>query len=183
MLGYVVTYFLASIPFGLIFAWVSGVGDIRKVGSGNIGATNVLRTGRKDLALLTLLCDGLKGGVPLVLFPQCMPHVLIAIAVLGHMFPIWLKFRGGKGVATALGGYVTAFPLLGFSVLGVWLVVATVMRVSSLAALISFSMAPLFAWAFYGQGVALFALMLAGFLLWAHRGNLYRLYQGQELST
>src|ERR1700759_588688 len=141
-------YLLGSIPFGLILTPFAGLGDIRRIGSGNIGATNVLRTGRKGLAAATLVLDALKGAAAVLLARSLTDDqdvVLFAglAAVLGHLFPVWLNFKGGKGVATGLGVLVAAAWPVGVASCVVWLIVAAVARLSSLASLAAFASAPL----------------------------------------
>ncbi len=143
-------YLLGSLPFGLLLTRAAGLGDIRKVGSGNIGATNVLRTGRKDLAFLTLLLDGGKGAAAVGLAfwvggSEIAPIAGFA-AVLGHLFPVWLGFRGGKGVATTLGTLLALAFWVGVLSCLTWLLVAFTTRFSSLAALVAIALAPLYAW-------------------------------------
>src|SRR3954454_3531157 len=141
-------YLLGSIPFGLLLTKMAGAGDIRGIGSGNIGATNVLRTGRKGLAAATLLLDALK-GVAAILIGRALlwdqDTVLLAglAAVLGHLFPVWLGFKGGKGVATGLGVLISAAWPIGLAACAVWLLVAAVARLSSLASLAAFASAPI----------------------------------------
>src|SRR3954471_15469825 len=146
-------YLLGSIPFGLIAARIGGAGDIRKIGSGNIGATNVLRSGRKDLALITLIGDGGKGAVA-VLLARWLTHDSAAVVALaggapfvGHLFPVWLKFKGGKGVATFFGVLLAAAWPVGVLAGATWLLVAFLFRISSLAALTAAALSPLFAFA------------------------------------
>ena len=144
----VYSYLLGSIPFGLILTKVFLKKDIRKVGSGNIGTTNVLRTGSKTLAAITLLLDGGKGALATLIalqFGTDMGILAAAGSMLGHCFPVWLKFRGGKGVATGLGIFIAFSPSVGFSLIGIWLLVAAVFRFSSLAAIVSFAAAPILA--------------------------------------
>ena len=179
----VTAYLVGSIPFGLLLTRAAGLGDIRAIGSGNIGATNVLRTGKKGLAAATLLLDGLKGTV-VVLFVQNYGHggvFAASLAVfLGHLFPIWLGFKGGKGVATGLGVfYGLAWPI-GAASCAVWLISAMLFRVSSLAALITFIAAPVFAWHFDGERTALLAAIMAALVFWKHRENIKRLLAGTE---
>src|SRR6201996_4241679 len=137
-------YLLGSIPFGLVFAYVSGAGDVRKIGSGNIGATNVLRTGKKWAAAATLLCDGLKGAVAVLFVRAYLPpgcEIFAALAaVLGHIYPVWLRFKGGKGVATFLGVCFALYWPVGLLVAGTWLLAALVWRISSLSALIAIAL-------------------------------------------
>ncbi len=177
-------YLLGSIPFGLVLTRLAGAGDIRAIGSGNIGATNVLRTGRKGLAALTLVCDALKGTAAVLIayrFGGQDLAVLAALgAFLGHLFPVWLGFKGGKGVATYIG------LLIGFAwqaglVFGVvWLAVAALTRYSSLSGLIASAAAP--AWLWYDgylQEAQLFALLAA--VIWVkHHANIARLMAGTE---
>lgn len=177
-------YLLGSIPFGLVLTRAAGLGDIRSIGSGNIGATNVLRTGRKGLALATLILDGGKGAMAalLALWLGGDGPMLMAgfAAVLGHNFPVWLKFKGGKGVATTLGTLLAAVPLAGIGCILTWLAVAVVFRISSLSALVALALSPLYAWLAAGPDAAAMALGLAvlGFL--RHRANIERLIQGTE---
>lgn len=143
-------YLLGSIPFGLVLTRLAGYGDVRKIGSGNIGATNVLRTGNKLLALATLLLDGGKGAVAVLVVSAAYgrdPALMAAAgAMLGHIFPIWLGFRGGKGVATALGILLALSPLTGVLCCLTWLVMALALRYSSLAALVAIGLAPIYGW-------------------------------------
>lgn len=142
-------YLLGSIPFGLILTRMAGLGDVRQIGSGNIGATNVLRTGNKKIALLTLLLDGLKGAVAVWLaqhFDAGYSWAALAV-VLGHLFPVWLKFRGGKGVATALGAFIAISPITGLGVMGVWALGFLPFRISSLASIAAMLAAPLIRYA------------------------------------
>jgi len=177
-------YALGSIPFGLIITRLAGEGDIRAIGSGNIGATNVLRTGRRDLAAATLVCDALKGmAAVLVTAHASGPDAAVAAglgAFLGHLFPVWLGFKGGKGVATFIGVLIAfAWPVaLGFG--AIWLAAAAVSRYSSLSALIASAATPVLLWGFgYPHEAALFALLAA--LLWVmHRANIARLMAGTE---
>ena len=176
-------YLLGSIPFGLIFAKLAGLGDIRKIGSGNIGATNVLRSGRKGIAALTLAADMLKGTLAVWLAGRFGPDPAIIAglgAFLGHCFPVWLKFKGGKGVATYVG-VLAALAWKGALVFaGVWLATAVITRYSSLSALIATLAVPI---ALYWMGdiqvAKLFVLMSA--LVWLfHRENIARLLSGAE---
>src|SRR5271165_940530 len=143
-------YLLGSIPFGLVLTRLAGAQDIRTVGSGNIGATNVLRTGRKGLAAATVLLDGAKGAAAVLLgwIIAGLPGVVAGglASVLGHLFPVWLGFRGGKGVATGFGVLIAASPLVGLLAGAVWIVVAAVVRMSSAAGLAAFAAAPVLAW-------------------------------------
>jgi glycerol-3-phosphate acyltransferase PlsY len=186
------SYLLGSIPFGLLFSKWSGIGDIRNVGSGNIGATNVLRTGNKKVAIATLVCDALKGAIPVILIHKYYTpdsainwvETCVAIAaVLGHVFPVWLRFKGGKGVATAAGVYFALNLWLGIITLSIWLIMAKVFRISSLAALIASTASPLVALYLGDWSVTpLFytTLTLAILILYTHRDNIKRLCAGCE---
>ena len=179
-------YFLGSIPFGLVLTRIAGLGDIRAIGSGNIGATNVLRTGRKGLALATLLLDGGKGALAVVLVNAFVNDAAIlalvagTAAVLGHNFPVWLKFKGGKGVATTFGLMIAAAPVVGIMVCATWAVIAAIFRISSLSAMVALAFAPVYALALgHTEEAAAFALL--GVLGWIrHRANLRRLLKGEE---
>lgn len=186
-----ITYFLGAIPFGLLFVKWSGKGDIRDIGSGNIGTTNVLRTGSQKLALATLLADALKGTIPvLIAFAlganMTAACIIATIAILGHIFPIWLKFKGGKGVATALGTYLAINLPVCIACLLSWLVVAKIFRISSLSALIALLLAPIFAY-IYGyyyqistQTEMIFMSIVYLIILWTHRQNIRNILQGKE---
>lgn len=177
-------YLLGSIPFGPILTRLAGLGDVRRIGSGNIGATNVLRTGRKSLAAATLLLDGGKGAAAFLLAGLWGPDMaLIAgmAAVLGHLFPLWLGFRGGKGVATTIGTLFAAAWPLGLAVCAIWLLVAATTRYSSLAALLSLAASPLLAWWITDDLQLLqFAAILALLVWLRHLDNIRRLLRGQE---
>lgn len=177
-------YLLGSIPFGVILTRLVGIGDVRSIGSGNIGATNVLRTGRRGLAAATLVGDVLKGTLAVMTLVAIdgaeLPLVAALGAFIGHLFPVWLKFKGGKGVATFIGLLIAfAWPVaLGFC--AIWLLVAAVTRYSSLSALIASVATPVMLWWFGEAGEAwLFAALAA--LLWVmHRANIARLLAGSE---
>ncbi|HJR57581.1 MAG TPA: glycerol-3-phosphate 1-O-acyltransferase PlsY [Rhizomicrobium sp.] len=177
-------YLLGSIPFGLFFAFASGAGDVRRIGSGNIGATNVLRTGKKWAAAATLLCDGLK-GVAAVLIVRCVlpPGAEIfaaAGAVLGHVFPIWLRFKGGKGVATFLGVSLALHWPAGLAIAATWLGMAVLFRISSLSALIAVALAPVYFWLLGRGDYAPLAALLALLVIALHHANIRRLLDGTE---
>ena len=176
-------YLLGSIPFGLLLTRAAGLGDIRKLGSGNIGATNVLRTGRKGLAAATLLLDALKGLVAVLVADQIGELAAVgagAGAVLGHMFPVWLSFKGGKGGATVLGVFLgLSWPIVAVGA-GVWLLVLVTLRYSSLATLLSTALAAASAWWLSPRPVAMLATVLV-LLVWAkHHENIRRLLTGSE---
>lgn len=177
-------YALGSIPFGLVLTRLAGLGDIRAIGSGNIGATNVLRSGRKDLAAATLVLDAGKAGLAAVIGGAMGgPTVgLVAggAAFLGHLYPATLGFRGGKGVATFLGALLAVAWPVGVYACLVWLAVAVLGRISSLAALVAAVTAPAFALAIGQPGAAALALFMAVLIVWRHRANIDRLRRGQE---
>lgn len=191
-------YFLGSVPFGLVLTRLAGLGDIRKIGSGNIGATNVLRTGRKDLALLTVILDASKAGIAAYVAEKLVPDTgfvlfglyttanvlagLIAgtFGVLGHNFPVWLKFKGGKGVASAFGFIVATNWQLGLIALGVWLVMAFMFRYSSLAAITAAASVPVFAFFLTEPVYAVFYSAIALLVLVRHHANIKRLLTHQE---
>ena len=177
-------YLLGSIPFGLLFARLSGAGDLRKIGSGNIGATNVLRTGKKWAAAATLLCDGAKGAAAVLLARHFLPpyaEIFAGLAaVLGHLFPVWLKFKGGKGVATFLGVSLALYWPAGLLVAGTWLAAALLWRISSLSALIAVALAPVYFFVLGARDDAPLALVLAAMIFVMHRDNIRRLVRGEE---
>ncbi len=178
-------YLLGAIPFGLVLTRLAGLGDLRRIGSRNIGATNVLRTGRKDLALLTLLLDGGKGAAAAGLawsWGGPDPMLLAGLgAVLGHNFPVWLGFRGGKGVATSIAVLLAVAWPAGLAVCATWLLVAALTRYSSLAALVGFVLSPAYVWYLVGdlQRVE-FAALLALLVVIRHHANVRRLLGGEE---
>jgi acyl phosphate:glycerol-3-phosphate acyltransferase len=179
-------YLAGSIPFAVLVSRAMRLPDPRTYGSGNIGATNVLRSGNRAAALLTLLGDAMKGwAAVLVARLAGMPMELVALvgfaAFLGHVFPVWLRFKGGKGVATAAGVLIALDWRLGVAVLAVWLAVAALTRYSSLAAIVAAVAAPVAAWLFFGPGPVLWAVSAMGVLLVVrHRGNIHKLLRGEE---
>ncbi|MBI4969219.1 MAG: glycerol-3-phosphate 1-O-acyltransferase PlsY [Rhodospirillales bacterium] len=177
-------YLLGSIPFGLVLTKMAGLGDIRQIGSGNIGATNVLRTGNKGLAAATLILDAAKGGIA-ALIAQALADPTAGLiaglaAVLGHNFPVWLRFKGGKGVATSLGVLVAVAWPVGLAAIATWLATAALFRISSLAALLAFALAPIYAFFLVGRDPAILALLLAAIVITRHHANIRRLLAGQE---
>ena len=179
-------YLLGSIPFGLLLTRAAGLGDVRAIGSGNIGATNVLRTGRKELAAATLLLDAAKGAGAVLLAAWLWPHQpqfpgLAAIAAfLGHLFPVWLRFHGGKGLATGLGIIAALHWPSALALSLVWLLVLLVTRYSSVSGMTAAIAAPITAALFGRIDLAMLFLGLALLVLWKHRANLARLLAGTE---
>ena len=178
-------YLLGSIPFGLLLTRAAGLGDVRDIGSGNIGATNVLRTGRKGLAAATLLLDAAKGAAAVLLAGLIWPHLpnepLAGLAAfIGHLYPVWLRFKGGKGVAT-LAGIAAALHWPTILVAGaVWLLVVMVTRYSSLGGILAPLSGPVTAAAFGRYDLAILFLGLALLVVWQHRANIARLLRGEE---
>lgn len=181
--GFVIAYLVGSIPFGLVLTRLAGLGDIRRIGSGNIGATNVLRTGRKSLALLTLLLDGGKGAAAVLAAKTLGPDMAVlaaAGAVLGHCFPVWLKFKGGKGMATFVGILLALAPWVGVAAGATWLVVAALLRYSSLATILAALASPAYAyWLADWQRMEVIAAMGLLVVL-RHHANIRRLVRGRE---
>jgi glycerol-3-phosphate acyltransferase PlsY len=182
--GLLLGYGLGAIPFGLILGLLSGAGDIRKIGSGNIGATNVLRTGRKGLAAATLVLDAAKGAAAVLIMAHFAPapaQLAAAVgALLGHCFPVWLGFRGGKGVATLLGVCLALAWPVGLAYAAVWLIMLAVSRISSVSGMSAAVSAPLVAVTIGQGGMAVVLAGLAALVLWLHRANIARLAQGTE---
>lgn len=178
-------YLLGSIPFGVLVTRIMGLGDLRKIGSGNIGATNVLRTGNKGAALATLLLDGGKGAVAVLIARAMTGHEDAAqlaglAAFLGHLFPVWLGFKGGKGVATFLGTLLALAWPVGIAACLTWLATAVVSRISSLSALVAATLAVAWA-ALLGQGHMIYLIViLATLVFWKHLPNIERLKAGSE---
>lgn len=185
-------YLLGSIPFGVIATRLGGAGDVRAIGSGNIGATNVLRTGRKDLALLTLLGDGGKGALAVFIAwlltreaPEATQAVLTSLAggaaFIGHIFPVWLKFKGGKGVATFFGTMLAAAWPVGMLAGATWILTALIFRMSSLAALTAAVLAPIYVFVTdRPYPVAVLAVLMAVLIFIRHKDNIGRLLKGEE---
>jgi glycerol-3-phosphate acyltransferase PlsY len=176
-------YLLGSIPFGLILTRMFGAGDLRSIGSGNIGATNVLRTGRKELAAATLLLDGAKGAAAVLLAGwlfQGHEVPAAAAAFLGHLYPVWLKFNGGKGLATLLGICLALYWPIGLIFAGIWLALFAGLRISSVAGMMAAVATPVAAAWFERFDLVLLLIALALLALWKHRANIDRLIQGTE---
>jgi acyl phosphate:glycerol-3-phosphate acyltransferase len=182
--AFIIGYLLGSIPFGLILTRFAGTPDLRSIGSGNIGATNVLRTGRKGLAAATLICDMLKGTLAVLIagyFGGPDAAMLAALgAFLGHLFPVWLKFRGGKGVAVYIGVLIGLFWPAAVVFCVLWLAIAAISRYSSLAALVASVVTPIYLWWFGHLALALLFAVLTLLLFYMHRANIARLQGGTE---
>ena len=192
---FVFGYFLGSIPFGLILTKISGLGDIRKIGSGNIGATNVLRTGNKKIALFTLLLDGGKGAVAIYLITIILPKIFdnnfnmiefyqcsVAIsAVVGHCFPIWLRFKGGKGVATGFGVILSLNINIGIVALLIWVLIAKVFKISSMSALIAYFLIPVLMFYYETEFIYFLSSFIISLICFVqHRENIKRLINRSE---
>ena len=176
-------YLLGSIPFGLLLTRAAGAPDIRSIGSGNIGATNVLRTGRKWLAAITLFCDMFKGTVAVLVARHFGTDAALAAglgAFVGHLFPVWLRFKGGKGVATYIGVLIGLYWPAALAFCIIWLSIAAASRYSSLASLIASALTPLGLWAFNRPNIAALFLVLTAALWVMHRENIARLLNGTE---
>lgn len=177
-------YLSGSIPFGLLLTRAVGLGDVRQIGSGNIGATNVLRTGNKPVAILTLFCDVLKGTIPVLLasyYWEVNAGLVAAFAAMaGHIFPVWLNFKGGKGVATLVGVLFGLYWPLGLIFIGLWLAIAFAFKYSSAAALASSALLPLWAMALMRYELVFPVFLLAAIIWITHRANISRLFDGTE---
>lgn len=187
--GYIIlAYIFGSIPFGLLLTKIAGKGDIRQIGSGNIGATNVLRTGGKLLAFATLCCDILKAIIPIFILYTFHESVndlsfvlLIGLAaIIGHCYPVWLKFKGGKGVATTLGVLLAAVPFTGLIACVTWLISAKFGKISSVAAISAMIVAPVMTYVFYGWEPAIVNTLISALVIWRHRSNIARIRAGTE---
>ncbi|TRB03145.1 glycerol-3-phosphate 1-O-acyltransferase PlsY [Rhizobium rhizogenes] len=183
-LAALIGYLLGSIPFGLILTRMAGLGDVRKIGSGNIGATNVLRTGNKKLAAATLLLDALKGTAAVLVANALWGYEasLVAgfFAFLGHLFPVWLGFKGGKGVAVYIGVLLGAAPLMMLAFALIWLATAFITRYSSLSALLAMLIIPVALWVLGPEKTAMLVTLLSVISWWKHRENIARLLAGTE---
>lgn len=177
------SYLLGSIPFGLIYAKIAGLGDVRNIGSGNIGATNVLRTGNKQVAAYTLLSDIAKGSIAVLITNKFFNEYSLLsflIVYLGHIFPVWLKFKGGKGVATFIGGILIVNYILGLIFLITWGVIAKVFKISSLSAIIAFIVTLVITFVFYDFNLTLLMFFFTVFSIYTHRDNIKRIFSGDE---
>ncbi|AKO95700.1 acyl-phosphate glycerol 3-phosphate acyltransferase [Marinovum algicola DG 898] len=184
LLWALIGYLLGSVPFGLVIARLLGLGDLRKIGSGNIGATNVLRTGNRPAALATLILDSFKGAIAVLiarwLAAEDAAQLAGLMAFLGHCFPIWLGFRGGKGVATFLGLLLgLAFPL-GLAACATWAAGAALTRISSASALLAAALAPAWAWGLGYPSMVALCLVLAAIVWGRHHANIRRILKGEE---
>ena len=177
------SYLLGSIPFGLIYAKIAGLGDVRNIGSGNIGATNVLRTGNKQIAAYTLLSDIAKGSIAVLITNKFFNEYSLLsflIVYLGHIFPVWLKFKGGKGVATFIGGILITNYILGIVFLITWGVIAKIFKISSLSAIIAFIVTLVITFVFYDFNLTLLMFFFTIFSIYTHRDNIKRIISGEE---
>jgi glycerol-3-phosphate acyltransferase PlsY len=188
-------YFIGSIPFGLILTKLSGLGDIRNIGSGNIGATNVLRTGNKKIALLTLILDGGKGALAIFITSlffnfflirsfidlELLQSLVAVGAVIGHCFPVWLRFRGGKGVATGFGLIITLNIFVGLAALLIWIITTKIFKISSMSALLAYLLIPILMFFNSTENYFLIASLIISSICWfQHRENIRRLINGSE---
>ena len=180
-------YFIGSIPFALILPKLFGLGDIRNIGSGNVGATNVLRTGNKYLAFGVLCLDILKGLIPFILLNSFFDNIgllhtilLCHFAILGHIFPFWLKFKGGKGVATYIGFLFGINLFLGLSFITIWMVIALISRYSSLSSIVASLIAPIYFFINHNNYISIFLLYLSLIIILKHRENIKRLINRTE---
>ena len=177
------SYILGSIPFGLIYTKIAGLGDVRSIGSGNIGATNVLRTGNKQIAGYTLLSDIGKGSIAVLItnkFYQDFALLSFLIVYLAHIFPVWLKFKGGKGVATFIGGILVVNYILFFVFVISWGVIAKVFKISSLSALIAFLITLITSFLLFSHELTMLIFFFTVFSVYTHRDNIERLLSGEE---
>ena len=177
------SYILGSIPFGLIYTRIAGLGDVRKIGSGNIGATNVLRTGNKKLAVFTLLSDVAKGSIAVLITEKLYSEFILMsflIVYLGHIFPVWLKFKGGKGVATFIGGILVVNYILCIIFLITWAAVVKVFKISSLSAIVAFVATLLATCILYERNLSLLMFFFTIFSIYTHKDNIKRIISGEE---
>ena len=179
----IIAYLAGSIPFGLILVNITGAGNLREIGSGNIGATNVLRTGHKNIAIATLILDCSKGGVTVIVAQSHGLDLAVisgVCSVVGHIFPIWLKFRGGKGVATVIGVLLGIAWQVGLTAVATWLIIAAIFRYSSLAAILALTLSTVYAWYLPDTNVSIMTTLIAGLSILRHKENMWRLIKGKE---
>ena len=179
----IIAYLAGSIPFGLILVNITGAGNLREIGSGNIGATNVLRTGHKNNAIATLILDCSKGGVTVIVAQSHGLDLAVisgVCSVVGHIFPIWLIFRGGKGVATVLGVLLAIAWQVGLTAVATWLIIAAIFRYSSLAAILALTLSTVYAWYLPDTNVSIMTTLIAGLSILRHKENMWRLIKGKE---
>ena len=177
------SYLLGSIPFGILVSKVFGLGNLRDIGSGNIGATNVLRTGNKLAALITLILDGLKGVLVVVVARFISEDAAITASILviiGHIYPVWLRFSGGKGVATFIGAILALSFVTGLLVCFIWIIIALIFRYSSLSAIVSSASAPIGIFLFYDNEALVVTLFMTVLIWYRHKDNIRRLIDGSE---
>jgi len=177
------SYLLGSIPFGILVSKVFGLGNLRHIGSGNIGATNVLRTGNKLAALITLILDGLKGALVVVVARFISEDAAITASIfviIGHIYPVWLRFSGGKGVATFIGAILALSFVAGLLVCFIWIIIALVFRYSSLSAIVSSASAPIGIFLFYDNEALVVTLFMIVLIWYRHKDNIRRLIDGSE---
>ena len=177
------SYLLGSIPFGILVSKVFGLGNLRDIGSGNIGATNVLRTGNKLAALITLILDGLKGVLVVVVARFISEDAAITASIfviIGHIYPVWLRFSGGKGVATFIGAILALSFVTGLLVCFIWIIIALIFRYSSLSAIVSSASAPIGVFLFYDKEALVVTLFMTVLIWYRHKDNIRRLIDGSE---
>ncbi len=177
------SYLLGSIPFGILVSKVFGLGNLRDIGSGNIGATNVLRTGNKLAALITLILDGLKGVLVVVVARFISEDAAITASIfviIGHIYPVWLRFSGGKGVATFIGAILALSFVTGLLVCFIWIIIALIFRYSSLSAIVSSASAPIGIFLFYDNEALVVTLFMTVLIWYRHKDNIRRLIDGSE---
>lgn len=177
------SYLLGSIPFGILVSKVFGLGNLRDIGSGNIGATNVLRTGNKLAALITLILDGLKGVLVVVVARFISEDAAITASIfviIGHIYPVWLKFSGGKGVATFIGSILALSFVAGLFVCLIWIIMALIFRYSSLSAIVASASAPIGVLLFYDNEALMVTLFMTVLIWYRHKDNIRRLIDGSE---
>ena len=177
------SYLLGSIPFGILVSKVFGLGNLRDIGSGNIGATNVLRTGNKLAALITLILDGAKGALVVIVARLISEDAAITASIcviIGHIYPVWVRFSGGKGVATFIGALLVLSFATGFLVCLIWIMTAFIFRYSSLSAMVSSVSAPIWIFLFYGNEALIVTTIMAVLICYRHKDNIRRLINGSE---